>query len=148
MSEKAATQIVPHLCCRNAVEAAEFYQKAFGAEILGLFKMPDGTTLMHGALSIGGAPIYLTDEKCGHGAVSPLTLGNSPVTIHLQVPDSDAVYNRAVAAGCQVKMPLDDMFWGDRYGMVEDPYGHKWSIATTIRKVSQEELEHAVAAMS
>jgi uncharacterized glyoxalase superfamily protein PhnB len=141
------TTLTPYLACRNASEAADFYQKAFGAQLLSLTRMPDGPVL-HAALSIDGAQFYLVDEMPEHGAVSPLTLGNSPVSLHLHVPDCDAIFQRAVKAGCKVGMPLEDMFWGDRFGSVVDPYGHKWSIATTIRQVSPEEIQQALASMA
>jgi PhnB protein len=137
--------VIPHLSCRNATEAYEFYQKAFGATPMCLMAMPDGRAL-HGALDFNGAPVYLADEFPEHGGQSPQMLGGSPVTIHLQVSDCDAVFNKATDAGCTVLMPLEDMFWGDRYGIVSDPYGHKWSIATTVREVSPAEMDKAVAA--
>jgi uncharacterized glyoxalase superfamily protein PhnB len=146
MSETKHTTLTPHLTCRNAAEAAAFYEKVFGAKVLCLYRIPDGR-VMHGALSIDGATVYLVDEFPEHCTNGGQTLGASPVTLHLQVPDCDAVFNRAVAAGCEVRMPLDDMFWGDRYGLVADPYGHQWSIATTVRPVSPEELQQAIAGM-
>ena len=141
------TTLIPHLCCRNALEAVEFYKKAFGAEAPVVLAGPDGK-LMHAGMNIGGAGFYLTEERPEHGALSPLTLGSSPVTLNLHVPDCDAAFQRAVDAGCTVRMPLQDMFWGDRYGLVTDPYGHSWSIATTIRQVSPAELEQAMTAMA
>lgn len=137
--------VVPYLTCRNASEAYEFYQKAFGAAPMCKMDMPDGRVI-HGALDFGGAPVYVSDEFPEHGGTSPRTLGGTAVTIHLQVHDCDVAFNRAVEAGCTVEMPLDEMFWGDRYGVVADPYGHKWSIATTIRTVNPEEMKKAVAA--
>jgi PhnB protein len=141
----ATTTVTPHLSCRGGLEAVEFYKKAFGAEPLHVMPLPDGR-LMHAALSINGATVFLTDEWPEHGSLSPLGLGGSPVTLHLQVPDCDAVFQRAVEAGCEVRMPLDNMFWGDRYGIVGDPYGHKWSIATTLRQMNPEEMQQAAAA--
>ena len=145
MSETGTT-LVPYLCCRNANEAIAFYENAFGAETLGVHKMPDGR-VMHAALSIDGAMVFISDEFPEYGGNSPLALGGSPVTLHLQVPNSDAVFQRAVEAGCEVRMPLEDAFWGDRYGMVADPYGHLWSIATHVRDVTPEEMEKALAEM-
>jgi uncharacterized glyoxalase superfamily protein PhnB len=100
---------------------------------------------MHSALSFEGAMVFVCDEFPEHGGTSPQALGGSPVTIHLQVSDADAIFNQAVAAGCTVKMPLADMFWGDRYGCVSDPYGHQWSVGTTIREVPPEELKAIIA---
>ncbi|HZU24898.1 MAG TPA: VOC family protein [Bryobacteraceae bacterium] len=146
MSQTTQTCLVPHLCCRNAADAVDFYRKAFNAEVLGAFSTPDGK-LMHGALKINGAQFFLTEENPACGALGPQSLGGSAVTLHLHVPDCDAVFQRAVDAGCQVGMPLENMFWGDRYGFVIDPYGHKWAIATTIKQVKPEELQAAVASM-
>ena len=143
----ATTTLTPHLCCRNASEAAEFYQKAFGAKVIQIHRMPDGR-ILHGALSINGARFYLVDEFPEHGSRSPLALGGSPITLHLHVPDADAVFNRAVEAGCEVRMPLEDQFWGDRYGIVADPYGHKWSIAATVRQVTPEEAQQVIEGFS
>ena len=145
MTEK--TTLIPHLACRNASAAIEFYKKAFDAEEIVVNRIPDGR-VMHAALSIDGAPLYLVEEFPEHGSNSPLTLGGTPVSLHLQVPNCDAVFARAVEAGCTVRLPLQDMFWGDRYGMVVDPYGHVWSIATNKREVSAQELAQAFAAMS
>jgi uncharacterized glyoxalase superfamily protein PhnB len=146
MSQTTVT-LTPHLGCRNAAEAYEFYQKAFGAEPQGIHKLPDGR-VMHSSLSIRGATFFVVDEFAEHGGKSPQGLGGSPVCLHLQVPDCDAVYQRAVEAGCEVRMPLDDMFWGDRYGMVADPYGHLWSIATPIRQVPPQELQGIIDSMA
>lgn len=147
MSEKTSTKLIPRLCCRNASEAAEFYAKAFGAEIVTLFKAPDGR-VMHCELNIDGTQLFVVDEMPEHGSLSPKSLPSNPVSLYLNVADSDATFNRAVSAGCKVEVPIQDMFWGDHYGMVADPYGHKWEIATTIRKVSEEELQKAVASMA
>jgi PhnB protein len=143
---KTTTLLVPHLCCRNAADAVEFYRLAFGADIKGVYKTPDGR-VMHASLEIDGAMFYVVDEFPECGGLGPESIGNSPVTLHLQVANADDAFERAVEAGCQVVMPLQDMFWGDRYGMVTDPYGHKWSIATTIREVSPEELQRTISSM-
>jgi uncharacterized glyoxalase superfamily protein PhnB len=137
------TTLIPHLVCKNAADAAEFYKKALGAELMRIFRMPDGR-VMHAALNINGAMFFLVDEFPEHGSLGPNAVGGASVTLHLHVPDCDAVFDRAVAAGCSVRMPLQDMFWGDRYGIVIDPFGHSWSIATTIRTVSDEELQQAM----
>lgn len=141
---EAATTLIPYLVCRNASEAAAFYEKAFGANLVSIHRIPDGR-VVNAALHINGAAFFLMDAFPEHGSPGPLELGGSPVTLHLQVPDCDAVFGRAVAAGCAVGMPLEDMFWGDRYGMVTDPFGHKWGIATTVRQVSPEEIDQALA---
>lgn len=141
------TTVAPHLTCRDAVNAIEFYKKAFGAEAPLVLMTPDGQ-LMHASLSIQGAPVLLAQENPQWGNQSPLSLGGSPVTLHLEVPDCDAFFQRAVEAGCEPRMPLADMFWGARYGIVVDPYGHQWAIATTTRQVSPEEMQQAAAAMA
>lgn len=143
MSATAVT-VTPHLCCRSSAEAIEFYQRAFGAEVVSELKLPSGQ-MLHAAITISGAPVFLYDEFPEMGEVSPLALGGSGVTLHLQVPNCDEVYQRALAAGCEVRMPMEDMFWGHRYGVVSDPFGHKWSIATVVREVSPEELQKVVA---
>jgi PhnB protein len=89
----------------------------------------------------------LVDEMRGCGALGPKALNGSPVTLHLYLEDANAVFNRAVAAGATVKFPMEDAFWGDRYGIVVDPFGHNWSIATHIRDVSPEEMQHAMEKM-
>lgn len=139
------TQVIPHLTCRNAAEAYEFYQRAFGAQPMGLMNGPNGL-VMHASLGFEGAPVYLHDEFPDHGVMSPQAIGGTPVTIHLQMDDCDAVYNKAVEAGCAATMPLADMFWGDRFGMVTDPYGHQWSVAITQRTLSPEETRKAMEA--
>ncbi len=139
------TTVTPHLTCRNASEAVEFYRNAFGAEPVTVLRTPDGRVL-HAALTMDGATFFLHDEFPEHGGHSPQALGGSPVVLHLQVADCDAVFERAVAAGCEVRMPLEEMFWGDRYGVIADPYGHNWSVATTVRQVTPEEMQQALAA--
>lgn len=104
---------------------------------------PDGK-LMHAAVRIGDSPLMLVDEFPDYGVVSPKKLGGSPVTIHLYVADVDSFFARAVAAGAEVKMPVQDMFWGDRYGQLTDPFGHIWSVATHIRDMSPEDIAKAM----
>ncbi|MCG3120921.1 MAG: hypothetical protein ALAOOOJD_03816 [bacterium] len=138
--------ITPHLVVKGANGAIEFYKKAFGAMEHYRMPMPDGT-IMHAEIQIGNSVFFLNDEMMG--AKSPQTLGGSAVTVHLQVEDVDALWNQAVAAGCQVMMPLADMFWGDRYGMLVDPFGHNWSMASHIEDVPPEEMgQRAAAAMA
>lgn len=136
------TAITPHLVCRDAAKAIEFYQQAFGAVEYGRLPTPDGK-LMHALINIGGACLMLVDEFVDQGVFSPLGLNGSPVTIHLYVTDADATFAKAVAAGAKVTMPLADMFWGDRYGRLLDPFGHQWSVATHIRDVSPAEMAEA-----
>lgn len=121
--------ITPHLVCENAPEAIEFYKKAFGAVEITRLPGPDGK-IMHAELRIGDSPIMLAQDYPEFGSRGPLALKGTPVVIHLYVPDADAAWAKAVDAGAKPLMPLSDMFWGDRYGQVEDPFGHRWSIAT------------------
>lgn len=140
--------ITPHLICAGAADAIEFYKKAFGAEEMMRLPGPDGR-LMHAAVRIGDSMVMLVDEMPEWGALGPKALKGSPVTIHLMVDKVDEVYARAIAAGASAKMPVADMFWGDRYGQVVDPFGHVWSIATHVRDLTPEEiLEAGRAAMA
>ena len=138
--------ITPHLVCAGAAEAIEFYKQAFGAVELGRLAGPPGK-LIHAAIRIGDSAVMLVDEMPECGALGPKARGGSSVTIHLQVEDVDAVVARAVAAGAKITMPVDDMFWGDRYGQIEDPFGHSWSVATHVRDVSPEELQEVARKM-
>ena len=138
--------VTPHLVCAGAAEAIEFYKRAFGAVDEGRLPGPDGK-LMHAMIRIGGSAVMLVDEMPQWGAVGPKSLKGSPVTLHLYVEDVDAAVKRAVAAGAKVTMPVEDMFWGDRYGKLEDPFGHHWSVATHKRDVTDEEMKKAMQAM-
>ncbi len=135
--------VTPHLICDGAAEAIEFYKKAFGAIELSRLPGPDGK-VMHASIRIGDSVIMLNDEMPECCSVGPKSLKGSPVTLHLYVQDADAFFAQAVAAGATATMPLADMFWGDRYGKVEDPFGHQWSIATHQRDVSPAEMQKAM----
>jgi uncharacterized glyoxalase superfamily protein PhnB len=140
--------LTPHLAVRGGPQAIDFYKKAFGAVELGRSPMPDGKTLMHAHLKIGDSHLFLADEMPGMGGChAPREPGESPVTLHLYVEDVDAVFNRAVAAGAKVKMPLADAFWGDRYGQLTDPFGHVWSVATHKEDLTPEEMKKRADAM-
>lgn len=131
--------IIAHLIVNDASKALDFYKNAFGAEILGVHKTPDGK-VMHAELSIGGARLMLADEfpNCG----SAKTLGGSPVVLNLYVPNNvDTLWNQAVSAGAQVVMPLGDQFWGDRYGQITDPFGHRWALGQHVEDVAPAEME-------
>ncbi|MGC4096414.1 MAG: VOC family protein [Nitrospira sp.] len=134
--------VTPHLVCNGAADAIEFYKKAFGAVELGKVPGPEGK-LLHAVIRIGDSAVMLVDEFPDHNALGPKSLKGSPVTIHLYVQDVDAVFNQAIAAGAKSTMPVTDMFWGDRYGLLEDPFGHHWSVATHVRDVKPEELREA-----
>ena len=136
--------VTPHLVCRNAADAIEFYKKAFGAIELVRMPVPDGSgKLMHAMIQFGDTKIMLVDEFPDYGSFGPQDLPASPVTLHCYVEDVDAAYQRAVDAGATAKMPPADMFWGDRYGVLRDPFGHSWSLATHIRDVPPEEAIEA-----
>jgi len=138
--------VTPHLVCAGAADAIEFYKKAFNAKEMARMPGPQGK-LIHACLRIGDSPVMLVDEFPEWGALGPKSRGGSSVTIHLQVQDVDAVLAQAVAAGAKITMPVADMFWGDRYGKVEDPFGHSWSVATHLRDVSPEEMQQAAQEM-
>ena len=131
--------VTPHLVVNGASDAIEFYQQAFGAEELTRMPDPRGK-LIHAAIRIGDSRIWLADESPERGSKGPQAVGGSPVVIHLYVADADATFERAVAAGAKVVMPLEDAFWGDRYGRLEDPFGHQWSIATRQENLTLSEI--------
>ncbi|HZP17775.1 MAG TPA: VOC family protein [Terriglobales bacterium] len=135
--------LTPHLTVRNADQALEFYKKALGAEVLGVARMPDGR-VMHASLRVGDSMLMLNEEMPEYGGLSPLSTGGSSVTIHVYIPNVDEGFQRAIDAGAQVRMPLQDQFWGDRYGALIDPFGHKWSLATHIKDMSPEEMQRAM----
>lgn len=139
----------PHLVVDNAAAAIDFYVKAFGAEA----GAPAASRRQTGARRsahqrLHGDAQRRLPEVCGGKSMTPTSLGGTPVTIHLTVPDVDASFQRAVDAGATVVVPLEDQFWGDRYGMVADPFGHHWSLGQPVREVSPEEMAAAMAAMA
>jgi PhnB protein len=131
--------VTPHLVCAGAAEAIDFYQKAFNAVEITRIPGQQGK-LIHAHIRIGDSSVMLVDEFPEWNCFGPKALKGSSVTIHLYVDDADAFVKRAVEVGAKIIMPVDDMFWGDRYGVLEDPFGHRWSVATHIRDVSPEEL--------
>lgn len=133
--------LTPHLVVKDGLKAIEFYTKVFGATEVDRMMMPDGKTLAHAELKIGDSPFMLGEESPQWNALSPQSLKGSPVTLHLYVKDVDAVFDQAVKAGAKSDMPVSNQFWGDRYGTVVDPFGHKWGIATHIEDVSPQEME-------
>ena len=140
----ATPTLTPHIVCDGAADAIDFYKRAFGAEEMMRMPGPDGK-IMHAAITIDGSMVMLVDEMPQMGALGPKSLGGTPVTLHLNVANADAAIARAEGAGATVRMPAADMFWGDRYGQVEDPWGHVWSIAHPLRDtpMSEEELREA-----
>lgn len=129
-----------YLICKNAGAAVEFYKKAFGAEEQFRLNGPDGS-VVHCCLRIGDSPLMVADECAQMGAFSPQQFGGSPVTIHLSVADADGAVARAAEAGAKVLMPVAEMFWGARYGVLQDPFGHSWSVATQVRQLTPEQIQ-------
>jgi PhnB protein len=129
--------ITAHLVVGGATKAIDFYKAAFGAEELVRMPAEDGKRLMHACLKVGESELMLCDdfpEYCGGTSKDPLKLGGTGVTLHQYVPDADAAIAKAAAAGATVTMPAQDMFWGDRYGQIKDPFGHTWSFAHKLAK--------------
>jgi PhnB protein len=139
--------ITPYLIVKRAAQAIEFYKQAFGAQVIFSMPQPDGR-IGHAELKIGDSVIMMADEFPEMENVGPQTLGNTTVGILLYVSDCDGVFAKAVALGSKVKKPLADQFYGDRNGTLEDPFGHKWTIATHKEDVSPEEMQRRVAAMA
>ncbi|GLU33284.1 VOC family protein [Trinickia caryophylli] len=135
--------LTPQIICAGASDAIAFYKEAFGATELMRLPAPDGR-IMHAQVKIGDSVVMLTDEMPEHGMMGPKALKNTPVSLYLYVENADRAFERAVAAGAKVIMPLADMFWGDRWGHLEDPFGHRWHIASHIRDVPPEEMQRAV----
>ena len=135
------TAITPYLMVDGCAEAIAFYKDALGAEEVMRLPMPDGSAIMHAEITIGGARIMMGDASPEQGCPSPKALGGAGVAIHIYTDDVDALFARAVAAGCEPAMPVTEMFWGDRFGKVTDPYGHSWSIATHVADPTPEEME-------
>ncbi len=132
--------LTPGFSVRGAVQAIEFYKRAFGARERMRLMKPDGTTLAHAELKIGDSLFMLGEEDAAMGSRSAQTLGGTPVNFYLYVRDVDAAVGRALAAGAKPIMPVTDMFWGDRIGPVEDPYGQKWTLATHTEDVAPREM--------
>jgi len=134
--------ITPHLVCAGAADAIAFYKNAFSAkELIRINGAND--KIVHACIQIGDSKVMLVDEFPEWGSFSPKSLKGASVTIHLYVENVDGVFAQAINSGVKVKMPLENTFWGDRYGVVEDPFGHLWSIATHIRDISPEEVQAA-----
>jgi PhnB protein len=139
--------ITPYLVIKGAASAIDFYKKAFGATEIMRMPQPDGR-IGHAELKIGDSCIMLADEFPEMDTVGPQTLGNSPVSLLLYVEDADATVERAVGLGATVKKPVQDQFYGDRSGFIEDPFGHRWGIATHKEDISPEEMKKRMAAMA
>lgn len=150
MAIKVEPAVIPHLVVDDAAAAIDFYVKAFGAVEMARIPGPDGR-LIHAAVQINGSMVMLNDdfpEMCNGQSMTPKSLGGTPVTIHLTVNDVESKFQRALDAGATVVMPLEDQFWGDRYGVVADPFGHNWAMGQPVRELSLEEIKEAVSALT
>jgi len=137
--------LTPHIVVKGAAQAIDFYKKAFGAEEINRAALPDGS-IIHALLRVGDSMLMLNDEFPQMNAMGPTSIGGTAVTLHLYVQDADKAWQRAVQAGAKVKMPIADMFWGDRYGIVSDPFGHDWSIATHTKDLTPDQIMTAMKA--
>jgi PhnB protein len=133
--------LTPSLTVSDASKAIEFYKSALGAEELVRMPMPDDTSkVMHSELRVGNSMFFVVDEFPGSGQKSPTSLGGNAVSLNLYVEDADSACDRAAKAGATVLMPVSEMFWGDRFGMVSDPFGHIWCFATHVKEPTPEEI--------
>ena len=140
--------LTPSFTFKDSKKAIEFYKKAFGAKVLDLMSDPSGRRTMHATIQIGNSIVMMGDEIPGaeNCAKSAETLGNSPISLYLYVPNADAAFNQAVAAGGKVTMPVADMFWGDRCGSLKDPFGYTWMIATHKQDLTKEQIQKGAEA--
>ncbi len=129
-----------YLVVPNTAEAIAFYEKAFGATAGMKMHGPDGSSIVHAEIHLGNSTVMLTDENPAWGMKSSQALGGSPVSMHLCVEDADAFFDKAVQNGCEVVAPMENMFWGDRFGKFMDPFGLQWSVATHVEDVPPEEM--------
>jgi PhnB protein len=134
--------ITPAIVVRDAGKAIDFYKEAFGAEEVDRMEGPDGS-IMHAEIRIGDSLVMLGEENPMWQTKSPVTLGGVHGSLHIYVEDVDAAFARAISAGCEVRYPLEEAFWGDRYGKVTDPFGHEWGLATRVKELSAEEIRKA-----
>lgn len=130
-----------YLIVKDGQAAIDFYQKAFGATVGCILPMPGGQGIMHAEVRIGNSTVMLGEENPQWGSKSPETLGGSPVSMHIYLPDVDAAFQKAIDAGCTEVSPVKDMFWGDRCGKVADPFGYQWGLATHIEEVTEDEMQ-------
>jgi PhnB protein len=136
---------IPYLCVRGGAAALDFYQRAFDASPLFHLAMPDGR-IGHAEFLIGAARLMLSDEFPDFDSLGPLSIGGTPVTVHLYTPDVDAFVQRAAKAGARILRPPEDHFYGDRSAKLEDPFGHRWHIATRMEDMSPEEMQRRASA--
>ena len=138
--------VTPHLVCAGAAQAIDFYRSAFGATEVTRMPGPDGK-IMHAQLRIGDSVVMLVDEMPSCGALGPRSIKGTPVTIHLYVADADATAAAAVKAGATLRMPVSEQFWGDRYGVLEDPFGHHWAVATRVKELTPAQVRENMQKM-
>lgn len=138
--------VTPSFTFKDSSKAIEFYKKAFGAKVLGVFPNPSGQGIMHAVIQIGDSILMMGDEMAGAGCKSAETLGASPISFFVYVPNADAAFKQAVAAGCKAVMPVADMFWGDRAGSVQDPFGYSWMVATHTQDLTPEQVRKGAEA--
>jgi PhnB protein len=131
--------LTPHLFVRDADAAAAFYRRAFGAAELLRTTLPEGRVLFV-ELAVGAGRLLLSDETPSLNALAPPTVGGSPVLLLLEVDDPDATLRQAVEAGAEVEMPVREMFFGERYGVVRDPFGHRWALSTAREELSPDDI--------
>ena len=135
--------ITPMLIVKDGLKAIEYYKKVFGAIDKGTMMMPDNKSVAHAELMIGDSKIMLSDEFPGMKSLSPTTIGGTPVSLYLYIEDVDKTFNLAVAEGGKSLFPVQDRFYGDRHGSIQDPFGHIWSIATHLKDLTEEEMKKA-----
>lgn len=133
--------VTASLTVKDGAAATDFYQRAFGAREIMRVNSPDGK-IMHAEIQVGDSRVMLADEHPGMGCAAPVSVGQATGSLYLYVPDVDAAFQRAVAAGAKVVMPVTDMFWGDRFGAVDDPSGHRWGLATHVEDPTPEQMAH------
>ena len=138
--------VTPSFTFKDSRKAIEFYKKAFGAKVLDLFPNPNGQGTMHASLQIGNSIVMMGDEMPGQNCKSAETLGSSPISLYVYVPDADAAFQQAVAAGGTTVMPVADMFWGDRAGQIKDPFGYSWMIATHKQDLTSDQVRKSAEA--
>ena len=136
--------ITPHIVVQGAERAAAFYRDAFGAEEIARIPIPDGR-LMSVQLRIGDGDLHIADEFPDMGVLAPPSVGGTAVVLALEVADADAVFAQAITAGATVRQPVQEMFWGDRHGQLEDPFGHRWNVSQHVRDVPHDEIIAAAA---
>jgi PhnB protein len=143
---EGAHTVTPHLVVRGADEAAAWYVQVLGAEERDRLEVPGGK-LMRVELAVGDSRVVLADEFREFDVLSPLSVGGTATVLHVYFEDVESVWQRAVEAGAEVRQPLGDAFWGEKYGQITDPFGHRWGLAQRVRDVPPDEIARAAAAL-